>query len=62
MEGISALKGRKAWHPYARIVTGGAMTQQKLVIEAVRAGASDFFLKPFQSERVDEALQRALKR
>lgn len=62
MDGIAALKAIKAAHPDARIVTVGAMNQQDLVIEAVRAGTCDFFLKPFQSERVAEALQRALKR
>ena len=49
MDGIAALKAIKAAHPNAKIVTVGAMNQQNLVIEAVRAGTSDFFLKPFQS-------------
>ncbi|OUO94641.1 response regulator [Cloacibacillus sp. An23] len=61
MDGIAALKAIKAKHPNARLVTVGAMNQQKLVIEAVRAGTSGFFLKPFQSERVAEAIERALK-
>ncbi|MDY4092661.1 MAG: two-component system response regulator, partial [Cloacibacillus porcorum] len=38
-----------------------AMNQQNQVIEAIRAGASDFFIKPLQSERVAEAIERALK-
>ena len=62
MDGIAALKAIRAAHPNAKVVTVGAMNQQNLVIEAVRAGTADFFLKPFQSERVDEALRRALKR
>ncbi len=61
MDGITALKAIKAKHPNAKIITVGAMNQQELVIEAVRAGTSGFFLKPYQSERVAEAIERALK-
>ena len=39
-----------------------AMGQQNLVVEAIRAGASEFFIKPLQSERVIEALEKALKK
>ncbi|MEG1603017.1 MAG: response regulator [Cloacibacillus sp.] len=61
MDGIEAMKTIKAEHPKAKIVMVSTMSQQNQVIEAIRAGASDFFIKPFQSERVDEAIQRALK-
>lgn len=61
MNGIAALKAIKAEHPNAKIVMVSAMNQQNQVIEAIRAGASDFFIKPMQSERVMEAIERALK-
>jgi two-component system chemotaxis response regulator CheY len=61
MDGIEALKAIKETYPSARIVMVSAMGQQNLVIEAIRLGAADFFIKPLQSERVVEALDRAMK-
>ena len=37
-----------------------AMGQQSMVIEAIQAGARDFIVKPFQPDRVLEAIQKAL--
>jgi two-component system chemotaxis response regulator CheY len=37
-----------------------AMGQQAIVMEALRAGAKDFVLKPFQPDRVIAALQKLL--
>lgn len=61
MDGIAALKAIKNEHPHAKVVMVSAMNQQNQVIEVIRAGASDFFIKPLQSERVAEAIERALK-
>lgn len=61
MDGISALKEIKSSHPDAKVVMACTMNQQTQVIEAIRAGASDFFIKPMQAERVIEALERVLK-
>lgn len=61
MDGIEALKAIKAEHSGARIVMISSMGQQELVIEALKAGAADFFIKPLQAERVMEALEKALK-
>jgi two-component system chemotaxis response regulator CheY len=38
------------------------MGQQNLVVEAIRAGAAEFFIKPVQAERVVEAIDKALQR
>ena len=35
--------------------------QQNNVIEALRAGAVDFIIKPFQAERVVETIENALR-
>jgi two-component system chemotaxis response regulator CheY len=59
MDGISALKVIKSINPHARIVMCSAMGQQATVIEAIRAGAKDFIVKPFQPERVMEAVKKA---
>ena len=37
-----------------------AMGQQAMVIDAIQAGAKDFIVKPFQADRVIEAIQKAL--
>jgi len=60
MDGIEALKVIKSKHPDAKVVMISAMGQQKDVIEAMRVGASDFFIKPFIAEKVVEAMENAL--
>ena len=60
MSGIQALKEIKENYPEARVVMS-AMGQQHLVVEAIRAGAADFFIKPVQAERVVEAIDKALQ-
>jgi two-component system, chemotaxis family, chemotaxis protein CheY len=37
------------------------MGQQAMVIDAIQAGAKDFIVKPFQPNRVIEAVQKALR-
>lgn len=60
MDGIQAVKEIKALDPNAKIVMCSAMGQQSMVIEAIQAGAKDFIVKPFQHERVIEAVKKAL--
>ncbi|MBM7552739.1 response regulator [Thalassobacillus pellis] len=60
MDGISALKEIKKSHPDAKIIMCSAMGQQAMVIDAIQAGAKDFIVKPFQADRVIEAIQKAL--
>lgn len=60
MDGIQALKAIKAANPGAKAVMCSAMGQQAMVIEAIQAGAKDFIVKPFQADRVLEAVTKAL--
>jgi len=60
MDGIAAVKEIKAVDPAAKVVMVSAMGQQAMVIEAIRSGAADFIVKPFQPDRVLEALGKAL--
>lgn len=62
MSGTQALKELKERYPEARVVMSAAMGQQNLVVEAIRAGAAEFFIKPVQAERVVEAIDKALQR
>ncbi|MEL3971319.1 response regulator [Rossellomorea oryzaecorticis] len=59
-DGIAALKDIKALDPGAKIIMCSAMGQQAMVIDAIQAGAKDFIVKPFQADRVIEAIQKAL--
>jgi len=60
MDGISALKEIKKIDPNAKIIMCSAMGQQAMVIDAIQAGAKDFIVKPFQADRVIEAITKAL--
>ena len=60
MDGLQALKEIRALDPAARVVMCSAMGQQSMVIESIQAGAKDFIVKPFQPDRVLEAVQKAL--
>ncbi|MCD6364222.1 MAG: response regulator [Synergistetes bacterium] len=62
MDGITAVKEIKKLDPNARIVMVSAMGQQAMVIEAIQAGALDFVVKPFQPDRVLEAVKKALSK
>ncbi|MFZ3576617.1 response regulator [Virgibacillus sp. DJP39] len=60
MDGITSLKKIKEENPQAKIIMCSAMGQQAMVIDAIQAGAKDFIVKPFQADRVIEAIQKAL--
>lgn len=60
MDGISALKEIKQLNSDAKVIMCSAMGQQAMVIDAIQAGAKDFIVKPFQADRVVEAIQKVL--
>ncbi|MBU5254766.1 MULTISPECIES: response regulator [Tissierella] len=60
MDGIQAVKEIKKINSNAKIVMCSAMGQQAMVIEAIQAGAKDFIVKPFQADRVVEAVKKVL--
>jgi len=60
MDGIAALKVIKSRDPSAVVVMCSAMGQQAMVIESIQAGAKDFIVKPFQPDRVLEAVSKVL--
>ena len=61
MDGIQALKEIKAFDPSAKIIMCSAMGQQSMVMEAIKSGAKDFIVKPFQPDRVLEAIKKVLE-
>ena len=60
MDGIQALKAIKAADPSATVIMCSAMGQQAMVIESIQSGAKDFIVKPFQQDRVLEAVRKAV--
>ncbi|MCR2805022.1 MULTISPECIES: response regulator [Paenibacillus] len=60
MDGISALKEIKKLDGNAKVIMCSAMGQQAMVIDAIQAGAKDFIVKPFQADRVIEAIKKTL--
>lgn len=60
MDGISAVKEIKKLDPNAKVIMCSAMGQQAMVIEAIQSGARDFIVKPFQPDRVLEAVRKAV--
>lgn len=60
MDGIQALKEIKKLDGGAMVIMCSAMGQQAMVIESIQAGAKDFIVKPFQAERVIEAVKKVV--
>lgn len=60
MDGIQALKKIKEVDPGAVVVMCSAMGQQAMVIESIQSGAKDFIVKPFDKDRVLEAVKKVI--
>ena len=59
-DGLAALAEIVAADPSARVVMCSALGQESKVLEAIKLGAKDFIVKPFQPARVIEAVGKAL--
>lgn len=62
MSGIEGVKAIRSIDPKANIIMCSAMGQQAMVMEAIQAGAKDFIVKPFQQDRILQAIERVLAR
>ncbi|NPV87570.1 MAG: response regulator [Anaerolineae bacterium] len=60
MDGLTALKEIRAIDPKARVVMLTALGQESVVLEAIKSGARDFVVKPFERERVLSAITKLL--
>ena len=60
LDGIGAVKQIKALDPAAKIIMCSAMGQQAMVLESIQAGAKDFIVKPFQADRIIEAVTKII--
>ena len=59
-DGLEALREIIALDPGARVVMCSALGQESKVLESIKLGAKDFVVKPFQPDRVIEAVGKAL--
>lgn len=60
MDGIQAVKEILKVSPKTRIIMVSAMGQQSMVIEAIKQGAKDFVVKPFDKSRVYQSIRNVL--
>jgi len=60
MEGTQALQHIRKIDPEAKVIMCSALGQRQLILDAIRSGAKDFIVKPFQSGRVLEAVSRTM--
>lgn len=58
--GIDALKEIRAHDPKAKVIMISAIDQREPLMEALKLGAVDYVVKPFEKERVEEAMHRVL--
>ena len=60
MDGLTALREIIAMDPGARVIMCSALGQESKVLEAIKAGAKDFVVKPFKTERVLDAVGKVM--
>lgn len=60
VDGLNALNAIKACHPNAAVVMVGVRADRAVVQQAIETGATGYLLKPFDPERVLDAVGRAL--
>ncbi len=52
MDGLQALKKIREGDPSAKVVMCTAMGQESMVVDAIKSGAKDFIVKPFNADRI----------
>ena len=60
MDGIEAAAKLKEIDKDVKMIMCSAIGQQAMVIKAIEAGAKDFIVKPFNQDRIKEAIEKAL--
>lgn len=60
MDGLTALKEIRAFDPKAKVIMLTALGQESVVLEAIKSGARDFVVKPFERERILNAIGKLL--
>ena len=61
MDGITTLKKLIELDPKAKVAMVTVMGQQSVMIEALKSGAKDFVVKPFDAGRVLSAVEKLME-
>ncbi len=62
MDGIEALKAIRKIDPAAQVIMVSALGLQDKVLSAVKAGAKNFIVKPFEEKKVIDVVNAVLKK
>lgn len=62
MDGIQATRHIMSQFPRAKIIMITSHGQEKMVLEALKAGARGYVLKPFQKDKIEDVIQKACSR
>jgi len=60
MDGIQAVTHIHEENPIAKIVMVTALGQRAIITDALKAGAADFIVKPFDADQVIETIKKVL--
>ena len=60
LDGVSSIKEIIKIDPSAKIIVCSAMGQEAMVVEAIKAGAKSFLIKPLEEERVLNEVKKLL--
>ncbi|KAA3648419.1 MAG: response regulator [Chloroflexi bacterium] len=60
MDGLTAVKEICTKDPQAQIIMLTALGQESIVLDAIKSGAKDFIVKPFEPDRVLGAINKLL--
>lgn len=58
--GMEALRDIRGSHPNAKVIVISAVEQRQPLMDALKLGAVDYLVKPFEKDRVAEALTRVM--
>lgn len=58
--GLDALKEIREADPAAKVVVISAIDQRQPLMDALKLGAADYVVKPFEKDRVEEAIGRVI--
>jgi two-component system chemotaxis response regulator CheY len=59
-DGLTALKEMLAINPAAKVIMLSSLGQETMVLEAIRTGAKDYIIKPFERDRAVGAIRKIL--
>lgn len=58
--GLEALAEIREKDPHAKVVVISALDQRQPLMDALKLGAADYVVKPFEKDRVEEAINRVI--